>query len=87
MLRFFQRLFRRPALRLGRLGLESRSQTRLRNERFASFLSSNNRRRVDTDRQDLFLSLSKGLRQVFVLGMLVLLAWIVLESAQAVNIF
>jgi zona occludens toxin (predicted ATPase) len=64
-----------------------RSRSRLRNERFASYLSANNRRSIDTDAQDALLAGRKVARGLLSLAALALAAWVVLESALAVGIF
>jgi hypothetical protein len=65
----------------------SRSPSRLRNERFVSYLSANNSKRVNTDLQDAFLASRRLARQVLVLAGIGGLIWIVVESAQAVGVF
>ena len=87
MIRFFRELFHRPAIRLGSLGRGKTSRGQLRNERFASYLASNNRRSVNTDRSDALLGGLKWLRVGLVLGAIVFVAWIVAESAQAIGTF
>jgi len=80
-------LFHRPALKLGDLGKGRRSASHLRTERFASYLAASNSRRINTDLQDTMLMVRRLLRHGLVLGALVGLGWIVVESAQAVGVF
>ena len=84
---FLQRLLHRPVFRLGRLDRGPRDARRLRNERFASYLSAHNRRSINTDWQDTLLSLRRIIRQGVMLAALGALVWIVVESAQAVGMF
>lgn len=87
VLNFLKRLLHRPALRLGNLGLRTRSQSQLRNERFASYLAANNRKSINTDLHDTLLASRKLARHVTVLAVLGLLVWVVVESAQAIGVF
>jgi hypothetical protein len=84
---FVRRLLHRPALQLGSLGRAPRSGQRLRNERFASYLASNNRRSLNTDRQDALLAGRRLVRGALMLGLVALAAWVVVESASAIGVF
>lgn len=87
MLRFLRELFHRPTIKLGSLGHAPRSRGHLRNERFASYLASNNRRSVNSDRSDALLATRKLFRVGLVLGAIAFAAWVVVESAQAIGVF
>jgi len=80
-------MLRRPALDLGSLGRGRRSRSQLRNERFASYLATNNRRSINTDRQDAMLVGRKLFRTALTLGLITLAVWVTLESASAIGIF
>ncbi len=84
---FLKRLFHRPALNLGNLGQSKSTRSQVRNQSFASYLAANNRRSVDTDAQDALLALRKVIRGALVLSALGAIAWVVVESAQAVGMF
>ena len=87
MVNFIRRLFYRPALRLGSLGQQRQGGVRLRNERFASYLADNNRRSLDTDLKDAMLAGRRLMRAALCLGLLALVAWVAMESAQAIGVF
>lgn len=88
MFAFLRRLFHRPALKLGSLGRRERSGgVRLRNERFVSYLSANNRGSINTDSKDSLLALRRLARASLVLCLFGLAAWVVVESASAVGVF
>ena len=87
MIRSLKRMLHRPAIKLGSLGRKPRSGAQLRNERFVSYLSANNRKRIDTDLQDALLSGRRLARRLVMLAALVLVAWVVLESARAISMF
>lgn len=87
MLPVLRRLCYRPAIRLGRIDRGPRDRTHLRSERFASFLAANNRKTLNTDRQDVLLAGRRIVRQILIFGAGAALAWIALESARAVGIF
>lgn len=84
MLRYLLNLCHRPALRFG-LARDSRS--RFRNARFASFMSENNRGRMDTDLQDAVLRGRKIVRQLLLLLLAGGGAWVLVESARALSMF
>jgi hypothetical protein len=84
MLRPLLRLFRRPALRFG---LERDSRSPLRDPRFASFLADTNRKSLNTDFQDAVLRGRRLVRQLLVLGLVGLGAWVLMESARALSVF
>jgi hypothetical protein len=87
VIRFVQQLFHRPALKLGSLGLIPQGHSRLRNERFASYLASNNRKVINTDMHDALLAWRRFARQVFIFAAVGMIVWVVFESAQAVGVF
>jgi len=87
VLAVLRNFFHRPALRLGSLGKQGHRGPRLRNERFASYLASNNRRNHDSDLQDAMLAGRKLVRVTLCLGLLAFVAWIAMESAQAIGVF
>lgn len=72
---------------LGSLGRAPRSGVRLRNERFASYLAANNRRSLNTDRQDALLTGRRVLRNALVVGLIALAVWVAVESASAIGVF
>ena len=82
-----RQLFQRSSVHLGSLGREPRNGARLRNERFASYLAANNRRSINTDRQDALLAGRRFFRGALMLGLVCLAAWIVVESASAIGVF
>jgi hypothetical protein len=82
-----RRLFYRPVIRLGSLGYNRRGGQRLRSEGFASYLAANNRRSLNTDRQDALLATRRFARQMLVVAALGLVTWFVVESAQAIGVF
>jgi hypothetical protein len=85
VLRFLLNLCHRPALRFGLA--RDRRGGRLRDPRFVSFMTQNNRKSLDTDFQDALLSGRKVLRRLLVLGTATGVAWFALESAKALSIF
>lgn len=87
MFGILRRLFYRPAIRLGSLGYSQRGRKKLRNEGFASYLAANNRRTLNTDRQDALLATRRFARQLLVMAALGLVTWFVVESAQAIGVF
>jgi len=82
-----RRLCYRPAIRLGRIERGPRDRAHLRCERFASFLAANNRKMINTDRQDALLVGRRIVRQFLIFAAGAVLAWIALESARAVGVF
>ncbi len=88
MLRALLNLFRRPAVRMGRVDNARIHRTRIRNAQFVSFIDSSgchSGRRADRHDQRLR-------RQKLVRGLLALagaggLGWVVLESARAFAMF
>ncbi len=84
MFRFLKNLGRRPAIRFG---LAQDRRGRLRDPRFVSFVAQSNRKRLDTDFQDAVLAGRKWMKKVFVVGLALGGAWIVLESAKALSVF
>ncbi len=87
VLRRLKYFLHRPSVRLGSLGRKPRSGAQLRNERFVSYLSSNNRKRIDTDLQDALLAGRKVARRLVMLAAFAMVAWVVLESARAIGMF
>ncbi|MFA5263782.1 MAG: hypothetical protein WC378_08130 [Opitutaceae bacterium] len=87
MIRFLQQLLHRPALKLGSLGLIPQSRSRLRNERFASYLVENNRKAINTDMHDALLAWRRLARHAFIFAAVGMIVWVVFESAQAVGVF
>jgi hypothetical protein len=82
-----RRLCYRPAIRLGRIEQGPCNRTHLRSERFASYLAANNRKTLNTDRQDVLLAGRRIVRQFLIFAAGAALAWIALESARAVGMF
>ena len=82
-----RRLCYRPAIRLSRIERGPRDRMHLRSERFASFLAANNRKTINTDRQDALLVGRRIMRQLLIFAAGAGLAWIALESARAVGVF
>jgi len=82
-----RRLCYRPAIRLSRIERGPRDRMHLRSERFASFLASNNRKTINTDRQDALLAGRRIARQFLIFAAGGILVWIALESARAVGVF
>lgn len=87
MIRSLKRLLHRPAIKLGSLGRKPRTGAQLRNERFVSYLSANNRKRIDTDLQDALLAGRRFARRVAMLAAVAFVAWVVLQSARAIGMF
>jgi hypothetical protein len=87
VIRFLQQLLHRPALKLGSLGLIPQSRSRLRNERFASYLVENNRKAINTDMHDALLAWRRLARHAFIFAAVGMIVWVVFESAQAVGVF
>ena len=84
MLRALLTFCRRPALRPG---LRRDSRGRFRDPRFASFIGQSNRTKLDTDLHDTVLRGRKLVKNLFRLGLAGGLAWVVVESAQALSVF
>jgi hypothetical protein len=82
--RLIKNLLHRPVIRMG-MARDDRGH--FRDPRFVSFLSQNNRRRLDTNFHDAFL---RGRRLVrYVLWTLLGggCAWVLIESAKALSVF
>ena len=75
---------RRPALRYG---LRRDPRSRLRDQRFVSFLDQHNRRSVDPDFHDTVLRGRKLMKNLLRLAVIGGGAWVVLESAKALSVF
>jgi len=84
MLHVLQNLFHRPAIRLG---VMEDSKGLCRNPRFVSFMIESNRKPLDTHFHDALLRGRRWLRQVLVMALVGGGAWIVWESARALNVF
>jgi len=84
VLRALLNFFHRPALRFG---MARDRRGRFRDPRFVSFLSENNRSRLDTQFQDNDLRGRKFVRHLFWLGVAAGGAWVALESAKALSVF
>jgi hypothetical protein len=84
MLRLLKNLFRRPAIRMGRVDNSRINTTQLRNAQFVSFISqSGSLSPVNTDRYENRLRRRKQLKLFLTLAFTAGGAWVVLESARA----
>lgn len=84
MLRALKNLFHRPAIRMG---MARGRRGGLRDPRFVSFMSHNNRPKLDTNFHDNVIRGRRVLRHVLVLVVAGGCAWVVLESAKAISVF
>jgi hypothetical protein len=84
VLRFLLNLCHRPAIRFGLL---RDPRGRFRDPRFVSFMSSSNRKVLNTDLHDAVLQGRKLMRNFFRVALVGGVAWIVLESAKALSVF
>lgn len=84
VLRLLPRRFRHRALRLD---LARDDRGRLRDPRFASFMSVANRKPVNTDFQDAVLLGRRLARRTLLVLIALGGAWVVVESAQALSVF
>ncbi len=84
MLHVLQNLFHRPAYRLG---VMENARGVCRNPRFASFMIQCNQRPLDTHFHDALLRGRRVLRQALVMALVGGGAWIVWESARALDVF
>ena len=84
MWRALKRLWHGPAVRLG---LARADHGRFRDPRFVSFLVQNNRRTVDTNRQDVVLRGRRLAKQALIALVAAGGAWFILESARALSTF
>lgn len=84
VLRALKNLLHRPAIRMG-MARDRRGS--LRDPRFVSFMSHNNRKTLDTNFHDTVMRGRRLMRQ----GLMVLLAagfaWVAIESAKALSVF
>jgi hypothetical protein len=88
MLRLLKNLFRRPAIRMGRVDNSRINTTQLRNAQFVSFISqSGSLSPVNTDRYENRLRRRKQLKLFLTLTFTAGGAWVVLESARALTLF
>ncbi len=88
MLRLLANLFRRPAIRMGRVDNARIRRTSIRNAQFVSFVDSSGcfaARRPD--RHDRKLRFQKLMRAAVALAGVGGLGWVVLESARAISHF
>jgi hypothetical protein len=67
--------------------MKSDYRSRLRDPRFVSYMTQNNRKALDTDFHDAVLRGRKFMRTVFRVALAGGCAWIVLESAKALTLF
>jgi hypothetical protein len=88
MLYALKNLFRRPAIRMGRVDNSLFQTTRLRNAQFVSFMAqSDSLAPMSMDRYDTKLRRRKRLKTTLVLAMVLGLAWVIIESAHAISMF
>ena len=84
MIAFIRSLLHRPAIRFG---MRSDRRGRFRDPRFASFIQSSNRGRLNTDMADALLQGRKLFRNGLIVALLVGGAWVLVESAKALSMF
>lgn len=84
MLRALLNHLRPPSLRFG---MKRDGSSRLRDPRFASYLTQSNRKALDTDFHDTVLRGRKLMRNLFRLALAGGCAWVVVESAKALSVF
>jgi len=84
VLRALKKLFHRPAIRMG---MAKGRRGSLRNPRFVSFMSQNNRTKLDTNFHETVIQGRRLLRHALVLIIAGGCAWVVLESAKAISVF
>ncbi|MDX2185742.1 MAG: hypothetical protein SFV32_02320 [Opitutaceae bacterium] len=88
MIYWIKRLLHRPAIRLGRVDNSRIQTTAVRNAQFVSFLSSNGSfARHCPDRHDTRLRRRRTLKTLAVASVCAGLAWVAIESAQALTLF
>jgi hypothetical protein len=88
MLRTLLNLFRRPAVRMGRVDNARIHRTRIRNAQFVSFIDSSACHGArHADRHDQRLRRQKLVRGLLALAGAGGLGWVVLESARAIAMF
>ena len=85
MLRALKNLVHRPALRFGLA--RDRRHGRLRDPRFVSFVAQNNRKSLNTDLRDALLHSRVFFRKVLIAALILGVAWVAIESAQALSVF
>jgi hypothetical protein len=74
----------RPRVRFGRT---QDARGRFRGAQFASFMTQNSRKPLDTDLHDAVLRSRKFAKKIFRLALAGGCAWVVLESAKALSVF
>jgi hypothetical protein len=77
-------LFHRPVIRSG---MARGAHGRFQDPRFASFMSQNNRKSLNTDFQDAVLRGRKFLRYALVAAVGCAAVWVAIESAHALSMF
>ena len=88
MLYPLKNLFRRPAIRMGRVDNSLFQTTRLRNAQFVSFMSqSDSLAPMSMDRYDTKLRRRKRVKAVLALAIVAGVAWVIIESAHAIAMF
>ncbi len=88
MLYVLKNLFHRPAIRMGRVDNSLIQTTRLRNAQFVSFMAqSESRVPFASDRYDAKLRWRKRLKFTLIAATIVGLAWVIVESANAISMF
>lgn len=88
MFRPLRELFHRPAIRMGRVDNSAIQTTRLRNAQFVSFMSeSHSLQPFSADRYDARLRRRKRFKAMAALSVAAGVAWVVIESAQALSMF
>jgi len=82
------KLFHRPAIKMGRVDNSCMHTTRLRNAQFISFIAeTGSLMPFHTDRYDARLRRRKALKTLAATGLLAAAAWVVIESAHALTMF
>ncbi len=89
MLPLLRNLFRRPAIRMGRVvGSQRRDGSPLRNAQFVSFIAqSGSLASFSSDRYEGRMRWQKRFKTLLMLGTVGGLAWLIVESAKALTMF
>ncbi len=89
MLCLLKNFFRRPPIRMGRVvGAHRRSGSPLRNAQFVSFIAeSGSLTPFSSDRYEGRMRWQKRFKALLMLGSVGGVAWVVVESAQALSMF